>query len=137
MSIVTNLWIYVFKKTQRHYIFCFFLTLRNKKNSVFIIVCDFRSTENQTKSCPRRYLKSPQKESWEVPKTIKKPCLKNKNKNDKHKLKRTRFLVPPLSPLVLTWMIQNDFVHKKNIFCTRHFLNRFLEWFLSTRRHRK
>ena len=91
------------KKTQRHYMFVFFLTFTNTKHVVFIVVCDFWYTENQSKSCPRRYPKWPQKESletsWEVPKMSKKSFLAKTQKslkNTKIKLKKKRFKSPPL-----------------------------------------
>ena len=93
----------IFKKTQRHYIFVFFLTFTNTKHVAFIVVCDFWYTENQSKSCPRRYPKWPQKESletsWEVPKTSKKSFLAKTQKSlkiTKIKLKKKRFKSPPL-----------------------------------------
>ena len=74
----------IFKKTQRHYMFLFFPNAHEQNDMLFLLLFVIsEDTEKQTKSCPRRYLKSPQKESletsWEVPKTSKKSfCQKSK-----------------------------------------------------------
>ena len=71
----------MFNKHNDMLFFCFFLTFTNKTNCCFFLFVSPGGTQNQPKSCPRRYPRWPQKgsweTSWEVPITVKKPFWPN------------------------------------------------------------
>ena len=87
--------------------FLFFPNAHEQNDMLFLLLFVISGdTEKQTKSCPRRYLKSPQKESletsWEVPKTSKnvKKIVLGQNrkitKKYKNQIEKKRFKSPPL-----------------------------------------
>ena len=96
---------------------------------LFVISGD---TEKQTKSCPRRYLKSPQKESletsWEVPKTSKNVkkvvfCQNRKiTKKYKNQIEKKTIQKPPSSSRDVS---KTNLFTKKTLFYTSFFQTAF------------